>query len=173
MKTYPPPAPVLPSLPPSPPPPPPRLSRRSPHRIRPHHAHLLTASVAAGKSDSRRGATTTRRPCPSAGLYYLLYIYIPWAGCSGAMRLHAASAVPHYADALWRRFKHATFFCPSAAVTITHPAQKRDRNHACMNKIGIFAATNRGGCFSFIWPSEHKKGLLTSPPSGWRAGASD
>lgn len=66
-------------------------------------------------------------------------------------------------------FKHATFFCPSAAVMITHPAQKRDRNHACMNKIGIFAGHQPGGgCFSFFWPSEHKKGA-TYLPTVWLA----
>lgn len=30
--------------------PPPPSSRRSPHRIRPHHAHLLTGSEAAGEA---------------------------------------------------------------------------------------------------------------------------
>lgn len=95
------------------------------------------------------------------------------------MRLHAAYAVPHYADALWkhqRRFKHATFFCPSAALMSTHPAQKHDRNQVCTKKIGTFAATNgelRGGGggkggVSFIWPSEHKKGA-TYLPTVWLA----
>lgn len=66
-------------------------------------------------------------------------------------------------------FKHATFFCPSAAGMITHPAQKRDRNHVCMNKIGIFAGHQPGGgCFSFLWPSEHKKGA-TYLPTVWLA----
>lgn len=81
------------------------------------------------------------------------------------MRLHAAYAVPHYAYAPWRhqrRFKHAAFFCFSAALAITHPAQKHDRNHVCMNIISIFTATNGGG-FSFIWPSEHKKKGYSPP----------
>lgn len=55
------------------------------------------------------------------------------------MRLHAAYAVPHYACTLWkhqRRFKHTTFFCSPAALFITHPAQKHDRNQVCVNIIG-------------------------------------
>lgn len=50
--------------------------RRSPHRIRPHHAHLLIGSVAAGKA-----IHTAAQLCHvvhvtprHASLYYLVYI---------------------------------------------------------------------------------------------------
>lgn len=77
------------------------------------------------------------------------------------MRLHAAYAVPHYACTLWkhqRRFKHTTFFCSPAALFITRPAQKHDRNQVCVTIIGIFSAGKSGGGGSLsLGPASTKK----------------
>lgn len=128
--------------------PPPSLPPLAPHRIRLHHARLLTAP------ECNHTLTSPLSSCSPAGDTPLLHTdglcvvlpssifnVFPWAGRTGAMRLHSASAVASM-DITHRStrgvLKHGLLCCPpylnaQSTEHLLHTCRRtHTQKHICM-----------------------------------------